>query len=118
MAKNANSRARAWNKTYKQYVNLNQRLEQAQPHERDQLERAVAAQQDKLLDMSAPSFLAVMHKLEILWEGELQGIDQTSEEKRQVLCDLSDLCAEAATTIGYSSPFGRDHRSTPTNLHA
>ncbi len=106
MAMTTNTRARAWEKTYKQYVNLNQRLEQAQPDERDQLERAVAAQQDKLLEMNAPSFVAVMHKIEILWQGELESVDQTSEEKRQILCDLSDLCAEAAATIGYTSPFG------------
>ena len=100
------ARASTWNSQYAEYLTLAQKLEQAQHCERDALERAVAAQQDKLLDMSAPTFLAVMHKLEMLWEGpQLEGLDQESEEKRLIIEDLSDLCAEAAALIGYSSPF-------------
>ncbi|WP_166038990.1 hypothetical protein [Sphingosinicella sp. YJ22] len=107
MAKTTVTRRAAWDKMYGAYLDLNQRLEQAQPHERDALERAVAAQQDALLNLNAPSFLAVMHKLEVLWEGQLDGLDQESEEKRLIVEDLSDLIAEGATIIGYTSPFAQ-----------
>ena len=108
MAMTTHTRRSAWKKAYKKLSHLNHRLEQAvQPHDRDQLERAVAAQQEKVLDMSAPSFLAVLHKLEILWEGQVEGVDQESEFKRLILGDLSDLCAESAALVGYRSPFDR-----------
>ena len=99
------ARAGAWNAQYTEYLSLMQQLEQASPCHRDALERAVAGQQDKLLDMNAPTVLAVLHKLEMHWEGQLDGLDQESEEKRLIIEDLSDLCAEAAALIGYSSPF-------------
>ena len=94
------ARARAWETVYRKYLTLNQRLAEAQPGKRDKLERTVAAQQDELLDLNAPSFSAVRQKLEMLWEGELESPDRASEEKRLIIEDLSDLCAEAATTIG------------------
>jgi hypothetical protein len=101
MATNAHTaRARAWKIAYTKYLNLNQRLELAPPHEREKLERAVAAQLDELLDLNAPSFAAVRQKLEMLWEGELESPDRASEEKRLIIEDLSDLCTEAAMTIG------------------
>jgi hypothetical protein len=96
----------AWNTAYSHYLSLNQQLDQAPPAERDALERAMAAQQDTLLDMSAPTFLAVMHKLEMLWEGQFEGLDQESEEKLLIIADLSELCAAGAALMGYSSPFG------------
>jgi hypothetical protein len=106
MATNTSTTRRAsWERAYRKYTAINHRLEQAQPHERDQLEQAVAAQQEDLLEMNAPHLVGVLHKLEVLWEGQLEGLDQESEFKRLILEDLSDLCAQGAAVIGYSSPF-------------
>ncbi len=103
--KGHNPRARAWATAYSKLSDLNHRLDEAHPRERDQLERAVAAQQEKLLEMNAPHFVGVLHKLEVLWEGQLDGLDQESEFKRLIIEDVSDLCAECAAVVGYSSPF-------------
>jgi muramidase (phage lysozyme) len=100
VAKTTDTRRSAWNKTYSTYLSLNQRLSQAQPQERDALERAVAAQQDALLDLPAPSIAAVILKLETIWEGQLHGLDQEAEERRLVLEDLQDLSSELADLVG------------------
>lgn len=108
MAETTVTRRAAWDKMYRAYLILNQRLSECEPHERDTLERSVAAHQDALLNMNAPSFLAVMQKLEVLWEGQLDAPDQASEEKRLIIGDLSDLAAEGAAIVGYTSPFGQE----------
>jgi hypothetical protein len=93
------ARRREWNAAFENLTKLNHRLSQAQPDERGQLEQLIADQQDDLLDTSAPSFTAVRQKLELLWEAELHGLDQSSEEKRLILEDIEDLIAEAAALI-------------------
>lgn len=100
MATNATTTARhAWNTAYSEYLNLNQKLAQAQPHERDALERAVAAYEDELLDMSAPSFAAILQKLNILWETDLEKPDQDGEAKRLIVEDITDLIADSGTLL-------------------
>ena len=81
----------AWNTQFAIYQNLNQQLDQALAHERDALERTRAEAQDDLLDTPAPTFVAVTQKLEILFEGELHGLDRESEARRLLLEDLSSL---------------------------
>ncbi|QGN54164.1 hypothetical protein [Novosphingobium sp. Gsoil 351] len=88
------TRRSKWNSALATYTDLSQKLAQAQGPEAEALERAVAAQQDELLDLSSPTLAAVRIKLEVLWEAELDGFDQASEEKRLILEDLSDLGAE------------------------
>ena len=94
------ARAHAWATTFTKYTKLNQKLDVAQPDDRDALERAVVAHQNELLDLPAPSFCAVIQKLEILWEADLHGFDQTSEEKRLIIEDLQDLLTETAELDG------------------
>src|SRR5262245_6138374 len=90
----------AWNTLHAHYVNLIQQLEQAQPHDRDALERSIAAAQDELLDTPAPTFTAVCQKLEMIWEGEMLGLDQASEERRLVLEDLESLIQAQHKLLG------------------
>ncbi|WP_380874271.1 hypothetical protein ACFB49_46830 [Sphingomonas sp. DBB INV C78] len=90
----------AWNTRYAHYLSLTQRLEQSPPEEHDALERAIAATQDDLLDTPAPSFTAVKQKLEMLWQAELHGLDQASEERRLVLEDLSGLIHAQSELLG------------------
>lgn len=92
--------ATAWESLFSNYRNLTQQLEQARPHERDALERAITAAQDDLLDIPAPSFAAVMCKLEMLWDTEIHGLDQASEERRLVLEDLEGLIQAQRELLG------------------
>ena len=89
-----------WNSAFTKYTKLNQKLAQAQGPEAEALERAVAAQQDELLDLTSPTLAAVRIKLNILWEVDLDGFDQASEEKRLILEDLHDLGAELGELLG------------------
>jgi hypothetical protein len=100
MAEMADTRASAWNTSYQNYLKLSQQLAQCQPNERNVLERAIAAQQEDLLDTAAPTLTALHAKLEILFEGQMSGLDAESEAKRLVLEDLNDLISEATELIG------------------
>jgi hypothetical protein len=101
MAEFANSaRASVWNTTYEEYLRLNEKLAKCAPNERDVLERAIAAQQEDLLDTAAPTLTALHAKLEILFEGQMNGLDAESEAKRLVLEDLNDRITEATDLIG------------------
>jgi hypothetical protein len=105
MAIDANSaRQAAWNTTYNEYLNLSHQLDQARPEDREALERAVADQQDDVLDTPAPSFSALLTKLELLFEGQLEGLDAEAEYRRLVIEDLSDLIAETRELVGAQSP--------------
>lgn len=98
------ARARAWNTAFEKYLSLNQRLIEARAHERDALKRAVAAQEDQLLELPAPHFTAVIRKLELLWECQLEGLDSEAEAKRMVLEDLGDLILEQSQLLGVQLP--------------
>lgn len=104
MATKTTTRLRAWNKAYTVYQSLQNRLEEAEPAEMDAMERAFADAQDKLLALPAPSFIAVLHKLEILWELELDTPDVAGSEKAQIIEDLGDLINEVAATLGSERP--------------
>lgn len=98
------ARARAWNTAFEKYQSLNQRLIQARDHERDALERAVAAEEEQLLELPSPHFAAVIRKLELLWECQLEGLDSEAEAKRLVLEDLADLILEQSQLLGVQLP--------------
>jgi hypothetical protein len=86
-----NDRAVAWNTSIEKLNELNRSLDQCQPHERDALERKIAEQQEDVLDTPAPHLAGVLTKLEILFEGEMDGINPEAEYRRLVIEDLSDL---------------------------
>ena len=100
MAKTTHSAHAEWEKTYSNYLNLNQRLDQAQPRERDALERSRAEAQDELLDTPAPTFIAVAQKLEILFEGAVHGLDAESEARKLLLEDLAGLIEAQHQLLG------------------
>jgi hypothetical protein len=101
MAIDANSARRAaWNTAYNEYLNLNQRLADCPAEERDALERAIANQEEDILDTPAPSLSALLIKLELLFEGQLDGLHAEAEHRRLVIEDLSDLIGETRELIG------------------
>jgi hypothetical protein len=101
MAANANSaRTSVWNTAHEEYIRLTRQLAECPPHDRDGLERRIAAQQEDLLDTPAPTLTALHAKLEILFEGQMNGLDAESEAKRLMLEDLNDLLTEATELIG------------------
>ena len=97
------TRRARWNSAFATYTELNQKLAQAQAQdqasEAEAIEQLLCAQQDELLDLTSPTLAAVRIKLELLWEAELHGMDQASEEKRLILEDLTDLGAELGELI-------------------
>ncbi|OSZ63603.1 hypothetical protein CAP40_17920 [Sphingomonas sp. IBVSS2] len=90
----------AWNTQFQNYLNLIQQLEHAEPRQHERLERARAEVQDALLDMPAPTLTAVLQKLAILFEGELHGLDQASEERRLILEDFEGLIQAQSALLG------------------
>lgn len=92
--------ARSWASTFDQLTALNHRLDQAPPHERDDIERQIVALQDDLLDTPAPTLTAVQKKLELLWQSEMDGLDQASEERRLILEDLESLIQAQRQLLG------------------
>ena len=99
-AEPTNTRCALWETAFKTLTALNQKLDQCQPEDREALERAIADQENELLDTPAPSFSALLVKMELLFEGQLEGLDQEAEHRRLVIEDLSDLIAESRQLIG------------------
>ena len=94
-----NERRAAWERAMSTYQSLNQKLIEGPEKDRIALERAVADQEEDLLETSAPSFSAVIKKLCWLWEGSLIGIDSETEARRLVLEDLETLVAESSALL-------------------
>ena len=94
------TQADAWNTAFTTYTQLNQRLDQVPPHGRGPIEREIVALQDELLDTPAPTLTAVRQKLEILFEGQMHGLDQGSEERRLILEDLEGLIQAQRELLG------------------
>jgi len=95
-----NTAAECWATTYGQYTELNFYLLQCPPQKRDEAQRELVALQDELLDTPAPTLTAVQQKLEILWDGKMQGLDQASEERRLILEDLQGLIQAQRQLLG------------------
>jgi hypothetical protein len=104
MAENAHTaRATAWNTAHNEYLALTQKLAKCPPEERDTLERVLAAQEEDLLDTPAASLDAVRVKLEILFDGQMIGLDAESEARRLVLEDVHNLATELDDLVGLKS---------------
>lgn len=101
MADNATTRLRAWNKAHAHYLDLSERLLAANEDEVDAIERELAAAESEIMELPAPSFIAVRIKLEMLWQVDLDNPDRDSAEKAQIIDDLIDLTDEAAATLGF-----------------
>lgn len=96
----SNTRRENWKGLVQALQTLNERLVETPAKDRDALERAIAAQEEDLLDTPAPSFGAVITKLELLWSEQMDGLDVESEAKRLILEDLGDLIAENRQLLG------------------
>lgn len=96
-----NARRENWKRLFEVYQDLSKRLVEAPAKDQDALERAIAAQEDDLLDTPAPSFSAVLFKIEqLLWSQDLHGLDPESEAKRLIVEDLGALIAENRQLLG------------------
>jgi hypothetical protein len=95
-----NDRARAWKISIQKLNQLNEQLDQCQPEDREALERAIAEQEEDVLDTSAPSYTALLLKLELLFSGQLEGLHPDAEYRRLVLEDLSELIAVSQELVG------------------
>lgn len=95
MAKTPATRARVWNKTFSEYLDLKQRLlgDEAQVHS-SHLETELARVEGAVMELPAPNLAAVRHKLEILWEADLEKPDTDGAEKALIIEDLEDLEVE------------------------
>jgi hypothetical protein len=56
-----------------------------------QLDERLAAVEEQLLQLPAPDLTGVTTKLELLWQTELHGLDQGSQQKLAILADLRRL---------------------------
>jgi len=92
--------ASAWNTAFSKYQNLLRRLEQAQPHDAEPINVALATLQDYLMTLPAPSFGALIHKLDILFETDLTKPDRDGDEKRLVMADLRHLATDTHELVG------------------
>lgn len=95
-----NTCARDWSTQVHRLEELTFYLDQAPAHERDAVEREIAALQDDLLETPAPDLTAVQRKLEMMWEGLMNGLDRDSEERRLVLEDLEGLIQAQRQLLG------------------
>ncbi|MBM6577948.1 hypothetical protein KCP91_16305 [Microvirga sp. SRT01] len=100
MATTTANRARRWRNALSKYDALNQRLDEAQPHEVDAIERELADREAELFDLPSPSFEAVRQKLAIMWRLDIEKPDIEAGEKALILEDLDDLIAETAELLG------------------
>jgi hypothetical protein len=89
-----------WNASIEKLNELNLKLDECQPQDRDTLERAIADQQDDVLNTPAPTWTALLAKMELLFEGQLEGLDAEAEYRRLLLEDVSDLIAETRELVG------------------
>ena len=95
-----NASTRVWKAAIEKHRELNLSLNQAPAEKVDAVERAVAAQEDLLLRLEAPSIAAVLQKLEILFEADLDKPDRDGAEKRLIIDDLARLHDEAELLVG------------------
>lgn len=101
MATNAtNARHQDWERAFAKLTALHDKLAKCHPHERDALERAVAEQEEDVLDTSAPSLAALLFKLELLFNGQLEGLHPDAEYRRLVIDDLTALVEHAGELVG------------------
>lgn len=95
-----NPHAVAWKTSIETLNELNERLQHCNPHERDAIERAIADEEEDLLETPAPSFSGVLTKLTLMWSADLIGISPDTEQRRLVLDDLAELIEATRELIG------------------
>lgn len=96
----SNASAAAWKAAIEKYRELNLSANQAQAEKADAIELEIAKQEELLLELEAPSLAAVLQKLEILFETDLDKPDRDGDEKRLIIDDLCRLYDEAELLVG------------------
>lgn len=91
---------RAWKAAIEKYRELNLSLNQAPAEKVDAMELEIVKQEELLLSLEAPSIAAVLQKLEILFEADLDKPDRDGAEKRLIVDDLCRLHDEAELLVG------------------
>ncbi len=89
-----------WKAAIEKYRELNLSLNQAPAEKADAIELAIVKQEELLLGLEAPSLAAVLQKLEILFETDLDKPDRDGAEKRRIIDDLCRLHDEAELLVG------------------
>lgn len=92
--------AAAWKAAIEKHRELNLSLNRAPAEKAGAIEHAIAEQEDLLLGLEAPSIAAVLQKLEILFETDLDKPDRDGAEKRLIIDDLTRLHDEAELLVG------------------
>lgn len=103
MAKNATTvRTSEWESAFNRYQDIRMSLatSEAKAHKSQELSEALAEQIDLVLELPAPSLTAVIQKLHLLWEADLQKPDRDATEKSQIIEDLHELAAEIGQATG------------------
>lgn len=94
------NRVSEWNASIEKLNQLTLNLDHCHAHERDARERAIAEQQEDVLDTPAPHLTGVLTKLEILFEGQMEGINPEAEYRRLLIEDLNDLINDMCDLTG------------------
>lgn len=90
----------AWKAAIENYRELNLSLNQAPAEKAEAIELAIVKQEELLLGLEAPSIAAVLQKLQILFEVDLDKPDCDGAEKRLIIDDLCRLHDEAELLVG------------------
>lgn len=88
------TRAARWNSACELLNTLNLNLAQNRAGDLDGLERSIAEQEEVLLRLEAPDLSAVVQKLALLWDLDLEKPDGDGEVKRLILADLTSLIGQ------------------------
>ena len=94
-----NAHQASWKRAIQNLDELNKKLVAASAKDRDALERAIAAQEEDVLDTPAADLEGVRFKIQLMWT-DLLGLDPETEAKRLVLEDLEILIAEMRNLLG------------------
>ncbi|GAA0861840.1 hypothetical protein GCM10009115_06080 [Sphingopyxis soli] len=97
-----NASAAAWKAAIEKYreLSLSLSLNQAPANKADAIEIEIVKQEELLLGLEAPSLAAVLQKLEIIFETDLEKPDRDGAEKRLIIDDLCRLHDEAELLVG------------------
>jgi hypothetical protein len=88
--KPATTATAVWNTALAQREEIIHNLNQ-NPGQNRQLEDRLVAVEEQILELAAPDLAAVALKLKLLWEAQLEGLDDESRQKRLVLSDIQRL---------------------------
>lgn len=80
-----------WNQALDLVHTLSEQLIASSGAQRDALERAVAEQEEAILEMPAPHLRGVLHKMRLLFDIDLTKPDQDGDIKRLLVDDLTAL---------------------------